>query len=346
MSSIGAHYGAFSQRSMRAADAPRSLSPRARISALLSPAAMSFLSLLTAVLPVFLIIGAGYAIRRVNWLSAESDASLLRVVVNLLYPCLILDTILGNKALEQPGNILLAPAVGFASVVLGYGASWLAAPAFGLREGRARRTFAFTVGLYNYSYIPLPIIQKIFDAPTTAVLFIHNIGVEIALWTCGLLLISGGARAAPKLQPRRARLAPHRQCPLSSRSAAPWPCTFWAAVTGCPPGRSAPCTASAPPPSRWAWCSPVQRFAIRPATPRCSATCADSLGAILLRLGVLPVMMLALAHWLPAPVELRRVMLIQAAMPCAVIPVILCKHYGGDPAMALRIILSPPSPAC
>ena len=32
-------------------------------------------------------------------------------------------------------------------------------------------------------------------------------------------------------------------------------------------------------------------------------------------------------------------MLIQAAMPCAVVPVILAKHYGGDPAMALRIIL-------
>ena len=65
----------------------------------------------------------------------------------------------------------------------------------------------------------------------------------------------------------------------------------------------------------------------------------DSIGACLLRLGVLPLLMLAAARWLPCPVELRRVMLIQAAMPCAVIPVILAKHYGGDPAMALRIIL-------
>jgi predicted permease len=65
----------------------------------------------------------------------------------------------------------------------------------------------------------------------------------------------------------------------------------------------------------------------------------STFGACLLRLGIFPVLMLALARWLPCPVELRRVILIQAAMPCAVIPVILSKLYGGDPASSLRIIL-------
>ena len=64
-----------------------------------------------------------------------------------------------------------------------------------------------------------------------------------------------------------------------------------------------------------------------------------TVGACVLRLGVLPLFALALAKWLPCPVELRRVMLVQAAMPSAVVPVILAKHYGGDPAEALRIIL-------
>jgi predicted permease len=66
----------------------------------------------------------------------------------------------------------------------------------------------------------------------------------------------------------------------------------------------------------------------------------DSTGACLLRLGVLPLCMLALARWLPAPIELRQVVVVQAAMPCAVIPVLLAKHYGGEPALALRIILT------
>jgi hypothetical protein len=69
---------------------------------------VDFLSLLAAVAPVFLIIGVGFGIRRLEWLSAEADASLLRIVVNLLFPCLILDTILGNEAMRQAGNLVLA----------------------------------------------------------------------------------------------------------------------------------------------------------------------------------------------------------------------------------------------
>ena len=48
--------------------------------------------------------------------------------------------------------------------------SYIAAPVLGLHEPRQRRTFAFTTGIYNYGYVPLPLIQKLFDAQTTAVL--------------------------------------------------------------------------------------------------------------------------------------------------------------------------------
>ena len=291
---------------------------------------MDFLSLLAAVAPVFLIIGAGYGIRRVEWLTAESDASLLRVVVNLLFPCLILDTILGNAALRQAGNLLLAPAAGFGTVVLGFGVAWLAAPLFGLRDEKARRTFAFTTGIYNYGYIPLPLVQKLFDQQTTAVLFIHNVGVETALWSVGLLLISG---RSPENPLRRILNVPviaiAAAITLHFAGGRTWlPAWFLSAVHG---------TGAAAIPmglilTGATFCDQARHVSMRGAA-------RDSIGACLLRLGVLPLLMLAAARWLPCPVELRRVMLIQAAMPCAVIPVILAKHYGGDPAMALRIIL-------
>src|SRR4051812_31334303 len=91
-------------------------SPRPPSASLLS----EYLPLLAAVAPVFLQIVLGWLIRRIGWLTEEADASLLRVIVNLLYPCLILDTILGNPALEKAGNVLLAPIAGFFTVVLGY----------------------------------------------------------------------------------------------------------------------------------------------------------------------------------------------------------------------------------
>ena len=78
-----------------------------------------FQTVLSAVLPVFGIVGVGLLIRKLNWLTEEADHSLLRVNINLLLPCLILDSTLGNAALSQWRNLLLAPAVGFATVAVG-----------------------------------------------------------------------------------------------------------------------------------------------------------------------------------------------------------------------------------
>ena len=293
-----------------------------------------YLPLLLAVAPVFLTIGAGWGIRRVGWLSEEADASLLRVVVNLLFPCLILDKILGNGALENAGNILLAPVAGFATVAAGYGLCFVAAPLFGVREPRQRRTFAFTAGIYNYGYIALPLIQKLFDRDdqrTSAVLFIHNIGVEAALWTLGIMLISG---AAPRRVWTHVFNAPVvtilLAIALHFAGGRAWlPGFALEAVHGLG-------VAAIP----LGLILTGATFADQMRELKFTTSAADSLGACLLRLGVLPLLMLALARWLPCPVELRRVILVQAAMPCAVIPVILAKHYGGDPGTALRLILA------
>ncbi len=293
-----------------------------------------YLPLLLAVAPVFAIIGAGWGIRRMGWLTEEADASLLRVVVNLLYPCLILDTILGNRALEQAGNVLLAPAAGFITVAGGYGLCYLAAPLFGVRESRPRRTFAFTAGIYNYGYIALPLIQKLFDhgdQSTSAVLFIHNLGVEVALWTVGIMLISG---ASPRRGWTHVFNAPVVTIlcavALHFAGAKTWLPVFVIEAIHRLGAAAIPL----------GLVLTGATFADQMRELNFKTGAADSFGACLLRLGVLPLLMLALARWLPCPVELRRVILVQAAMPCAVIPVILAKHYGGDPGLALRLILA------
>ena len=63
-------------------------------------------------LPVFGIIIVGLLIRKLAWLSEEADRSLLQVNINLLFPCLILDSTLGNPALSKASNLILAPLVG------------------------------------------------------------------------------------------------------------------------------------------------------------------------------------------------------------------------------------------
>jgi predicted permease len=61
--------------------------------------------------------------------------------------------------------------------------------------------------------------------------------------------------------------------------------------------------------------------------------------SVVLRIGMLPVLFLLVARYLPATVELKRVLVLEAAMPAAVFPIVLAKHYGGDSATAMRVVL-------
>jgi predicted permease len=62
--------------------------------------------------------------------------------------------------------------------------------------------------------------------------------------------------------------------------------------------------------------------------------------ALLLRIGVLPLLFLILAKYVPMTTEHQRVLVLEAAMPTAVFPVVLAKLYQGDPATAMRAVLS------
>jgi predicted permease len=50
-------------------------------------------------------------------------------------------------------------------------------------------------------------------------------------------------------------------------------------------------------------------------------------------------LILAAAKWLPLSIELKRVLVVQAAMPAGVMPIIIARHYGGQPLTAVQIVL-------
>ena len=130
----------------------------------------SYVTVFDAVAPVYAIVLAGFFIRRRRWLTAEADHSLLRLTVNLLIPALIADSILGNPALEKIENLTWPPLVGLFTCFLGFGCAWLGARLLRLERGAETRTFCFGVGIYNYGYTAIPMVQTLFNKETTGVL--------------------------------------------------------------------------------------------------------------------------------------------------------------------------------
>ena len=100
---------------------------------------------------MFLTMGVGALLRRVNWLTAEADASLLKLVIRLLIPCLILRAVVDAESLRSVENLAVPPVIGFGvcaiGVLVGLLIARLGSGLTGLSTPVERRTFAFCVGL-------------------------------------------------------------------------------------------------------------------------------------------------------------------------------------------------------
>lgn len=296
-----------------------------------------FLTVLTAVLPVFGIMGTGLWLRRRDWLSADADQSLMRVTINLLLPALIFDSVLGNAALRRPENLLLPPLVGFGMAALGMGVAKFFGRLAGLRTAPEQRTFAFLAGLQNYAYLTIPLCILLFDPGTTGVLFVHNVGTEMAMWTLGIAVLTGSGFSGGWRKILNAPLAALVLAMLLNGLGMfltpPAPVLFFGGML----------------------LTVIHWFgqsAIPLALLLIGAIVADHLNdarggkaarvvavASLVRLGIMPVLFLLLAKFLPCSLELKRVIVLQGAMSSAVLPIVLTKHYGGDARTALQVAL-------
>ena len=292
---------------------------------------MTIAGLFLLILPVFLLIGVGVGIRRCHVVEGTAETSIIRVVVHLCMPCLAFDTIVGNASLRLPGNLVLPPLAGFVLTCVGMGVAYAAAKMIGLGKGTGLRTFALSTGVSNYSYLPFPIIGGLWGQQTQGLLLVHNMGVDLAIWSVGILVLTGSSlRSGWK------------------RLVSPMFITILVAIAVNVLGLSPLVPGFAR--------SMVHSLAVCAVPLGLLMTGVNlanylddpmkllhrnvALGACAVRLAVLPVLMLCFAYVLPCSDELKRVIVVQAAMPAAVLPIIIAQYYGGQPLTAVQVVLS------
>jgi len=294
---------------------------------------LSFGTIIGAALPVFIILLLGYGLRKTRILSEEADASLMKLVIRVFYPCFYLDYVIGNPALENAHNLIAAPVTGFVTIVAGYMLGFFGGGILGLKKGTGLRTFAFGNGIYNYGFIPIPVILALFeDRGTLGVLLVYNVGIEVAIWTVGIMLLAGSFRLGALRNvfnpPVIALIIALSINAYGLDSSIPgWLQQTVSTLAAC--------------------CVPIGILLA-------GALIADLFqkqrlfdqpkliaGSISIRLGLLPLLFLVLAACLPGlSLELKRVILIQAAMPAGIMPIVFARHYGGDTGVAIRIVLA------
>ena len=234
----------------------------------------------------------------------------------------------------------LGVGLGFGLILIGMGVSYLLGLAMGLKPGNGRRTFCVAVGVQNYGYIAIPMLAALFvmggDDRVSGVLFIHSLGVEIALWMVGIMVMTGSIFGNPKLLINGPTVAVVMGVLFSSTGG--W--QIFEESGGGFVGASLRQSMS------WlgACAFPMGLVLI-------GATMYDllgkeklspqiTIGSIVIRLAIMPMVILAAAKYLPIIPELKQVLVVQAAMPAAVSPIIVARHYGGSPGVAVQAVLA------
>ncbi len=290
---------------------------------MISPAAVG-----ASVLPVYLLIVAGAVLRKVGIIQKEHDEGVMRVVFSVMLPCFILDKILGSEVLKSGAAVSSAIMLGFAMIVVGTVIGLAIARLMGLERGNGMRTFALASGCQNFGFTAAPVVESLWGGSALAMLFVHNIGVESAMWSLGVMMMSGERG----FNWRRLMNGPIFAVTIGLLLVA----IGWDdQITG--PARKAVSMIG------------VGAFPVAILITGCAMidlvgaekpTWKIVIGSSIVRLALAPFAILAAAKYLPISTELRQVMVVQAAMPAGMTSIILARIYGGRPAIAVQIVIA------
>lgn len=273
----------------------------------------------------------GMLLRHWKLLKQEWEGTLLKCVIWFFYPCLIIRNVMVNQALsEQPAVLGSILGCGFCAIALGHVLSALVAKGMKFDEVRERNTFIYTTGIFNYGYFAFPISKALFGEEAFGVLLVFAVGVEMAIWSVGILFLTAGTG---KLDWKKL-LNP----PLFSMAIALTLNWSGAAANIGNEGLVA--------------LEKVGWLAIPMGLMLIGAAMYDHLHELnlkkyikwvgmscLLRLGILPALFVLAAATLPILPELKAALVVEAAMPCGIFPMLIARHYGGSGNTALQLIL-------
>jgi predicted permease len=291
------------------------------------------LSVISTVASVFLVMAVGAMARRWNFLSSDVDRSLAVFTKSVLMPALFFHRIMTDPHLSMDIGAWVPALYGFGCTAGGIAiAAWIAwniGKPFAIRSDSQRRTFAFCAGINNYGYIPFPLAEAFFPA-SLVTLVVFNVGVDMALWSVGLFVISGkGIRESWT----RLFLSPPLLAVIVAVSLRQFQIDSWV------------------PPSILQTCQQLGKCSIPMGLVLSGAIIYENIGkfdwgrlwrpfalAISVRMLILPFAILLLIFSTDSA-ELKQVLLVQAAMPAATFPIVMTRLYDQDIDTAWAVVV-------
>jgi len=245
--------------------------------------------------------------------------------------CLFFTSLLQSEEFKDLTIIASAFGSGILISILGVSMAYLIGKTFKFKKGSGLRTFALTAGIQNYGFLAIPLLNAVYPQQVgnfIGTAFIHGIGVEIAMWTLGLSSLSGTLKIEWKRifnTPMAAVLISFILVHTDLQKFVPKTIIKSSSMLG-------DCT------------FPIALLLIGATLFELRKNIQWSLKTILASLTarnlLLPLIYLGAGLLSAKDSSLRLIFTIQLAMPAAMMPILIAKHYGGHPKTAAQTVIS------
>ena len=298
--------------------------------------------ILQSTLALFAVVGIGFFLGKKNFFSTEIAKKLTTLLINLFMPCFIFSNILKIDFFKGD-EVLLACIAGYGN----YSLALIISSIFLFLLGKnfldlrkvEKRTFIFSVSLQNYGYLPIPIALSIFadDPKVVPLLLIHNSFVELAIWTVGIIFLTKGFNKnlwkkflnAPFLTIILSLILNYFKIPIPEF-------IFLATKTI---GQIAIPIALLIVGATFSHLTIKKRHNTTKIKVFKSDLKTYSI-AIILRNLILSTAILSFAFFFSPSNTLNKVLILEAAMPAALFPIVISKYYKGSPNIATKVVIS------
>lgn len=145
------------------------------------------------ILFVLVLMGLGFIARKRKMLSAAGTSEMVRVLIAIIYPCLIFSSITRLNAQSLADNWIM-PVMALAIAGTGLLLGLLALRWMNVSDPHRANAFLFQNTINNYLFLPLPLVMLLWGNEGVALLVFASIGFELTVWTVGVFLFNRSSR--------------------------------------------------------------------------------------------------------------------------------------------------------
>lgn len=141
------------------------------------------------VLFVLVLMAVGFAVRKRGLVSAVGTGEMVRVLIAVIYPCLIFSSVTRLNVGELAANWIM-PAMALTIAGTGLLLGLVALRCMKGVDRKRASAFLFQSTINNYLFLPLPLVMLLWGEEGVALLVFASMGFELTVWTLGVFLFN------------------------------------------------------------------------------------------------------------------------------------------------------------